>query len=68
MNKKLKEFLLKNKGVDFTISDIAEGMNISKPKAYGIIEMLEGKGYLIKTKLVGGTQFYELKRVKNEKT
>ena len=62
------EYLLEMKGLDFAVGDMTEEIGISKPRAYQIIKKLEKEGYVIKSRIVAGTQLYILnetsKRVK----
>lgn len=62
------EFILENQDLDFAIGDMAIELNISKPKAYEVINYFQAKGYVKKSRVVGKTQLYILnkqnKRVK----
>ena len=58
------EYLLENKELDFAVGDMAEELNISRPKAYEIIKKLEKEGYVKKSRVVAGTQLFLL----NEKS
>jgi predicted transcriptional regulator len=54
------ECLLQMGNLDFAIGDIAMEINISRPKAYQILNILEKQGLVIKSRRVAGTQLYEL--------
>lgn len=54
------EFMLENKGLDFSVGDIAEELSISRPKAYQIIKEIEKEGIAKKSRIVSGTQLYIL--------
>jgi hypothetical protein len=62
------EYILENQDLDFAIGDMATELNISKPKAYEVINYFEIKEYIKKSRLIGKTQLYMLnktnKRVK----
>src|SRR3989338_8698025 len=59
------EYLLENKDLDFAVSDMAELINISKPKAYEIIDEFQEKCYIKKSRLIGRTQLYILNKDNN---
>lgn len=54
------EYLLENRGLDFAIGDMAKELNISRPKAYEVIKDFEKRGFVIKKRVVSGTQLYIL--------
>jgi DNA-binding MarR family transcriptional regulator len=56
------EYILENQDLDFAIGDMAIELNISKPKAYELINYFETKGYIKKSRLVGKTQLYILNK------
>ena len=56
------EYILENQSLDFAIGDLAEEIKISRPKAYEEAKALEKKKYIIKTRIVAGTQLYGLNK------
>ena len=56
------EYVLENQSLDFAIGDLAEEIGISKPKAYEEMKKLEKEGFVIKTRIVAGTQLYGLNK------
>lgn len=68
MNNLVLEYLLENQDIDFAIGDMAKEIEISKPKAYEVINDFEEKNYVKKSRVIGKTQLYmlnkESKRIK----
>lgn len=64
---KVIEYLIEWEGFDLTITDIAKGAGIGRKNAYEIIDSLEKKGILKKTRTVGTSRFYILNK-KNDIT
>lgn len=60
-NKVLGEILVM-RNVDIAISDMAEDIGISKPKAYEIMARFEKRGIVKKTRIIGKTQLYALNK------
>lgn len=60
------EYLLENKGLDFAVGDMARELKISKPKAYELIKGFEKEGYVVKKRIVAGTQLFILNEKKSE--
>lgn len=56
------EYLLENQDLDLAVGDMAKELDISRPKAYDVIEDFEKKGYLVKSRVVGKTQLYKLNK------
>ncbi len=56
------EYLLENQDLDFAIGDMAEELDISRPKAYEVMKDFEEKGYVMKSRIVGKTQLYKLNK------
>jgi DNA-binding MarR family transcriptional regulator len=56
------EYLLEMRDMEFAVTDVAEDIGISKPKAYDILKSLEGEDIVKKTRIVGGTQLYTLNK------
>ena len=56
------EYLLENQDLDFAIGDMAEELDISRPKAYEVMKDFEGKGYVMKSRIDGKTQLYKLNK------
>jgi len=57
------EYLLENKGLDFAVGDMANELNISRPKAYELIKEFEKDKLVEKSRIVSGTQLYKLNEV-----
>lgn len=62
MDNYVLEYLLENQYLDFAVGDMAEELEISRPKAYEIIKKFEKKGYVKKTRIIGKTQLYILNK------
>lgn len=62
MDNYILEYLLENQYLDFAVGDMAEELEISRPKAYEIIKKFEKKGYVKKTRIIGKTQLYILNK------
>ena len=60
------EYLLENQDLDLAIGDLAKDVEISRPKAYAVIEDFEKEGLVKKSRVVGRTQLYLLD--KSQKT
>ena len=56
------EYMLENQSLDFAVGDLAEEVGISRPKAYKEVKELVKKDYVIKTRIVAGTQLYALNK------
>ena len=56
------QFLMETQEMDFAISDVAEDVCISRPKAYQVMEEFENKNYVKKSRVVGKTQLYRLNK------
>ena len=54
------EYILENKGLDFAIGDMAEELNISRPKAYELIKDLERENLVKTSRIISGTQLFLL--------
>lgn len=62
ISNRVLEYMLENQDMDFAVSDMAKEIEISKPKAYEIIDNYEKKGYIQKSRLVGKTQLFILNK------
>jgi hypothetical protein len=56
------EYLLETQGLDLAIGDMAKVIGISRPKAYEVMSEFEKCGYVLKSRVVGKTQFYIFNR------
>ncbi len=56
------EYLLEMRNLDFAVGDMAEEIEISRPKAYEIIKNLEKENIVKKSRTVSGTQLYILNK------
>ncbi|MBS3122508.1 winged helix-turn-helix transcriptional regulator [Candidatus Woesearchaeota archaeon] len=56
------EYLLENQFIDFAVGDMAKELDISRPKAYQIIEEFEKKEYVKKSRIIGRTQLYKINK------
>ncbi len=56
------EYLLENQDLDFAIGDMAEELDVSRPKAYEVMKDFEVKGYVMKSRIIGKTQLYKLNK------
>jgi DNA-binding IclR family transcriptional regulator len=56
------EFILTFQSGDFAVSDIAEEVKISRPKAYEYSDKFEKQGYISKSRVIGRTQLYKLNK------
>ncbi len=56
------EYLLENQDIDIAVGDMALELEISRPKAYQVINDFEEKRYIRKTRVVSGTQLYALNK------
>jgi DNA-binding MarR family transcriptional regulator len=54
------ECLLQMGNLDFAVGDIAKEIKISRPKAYQIMNNFEKQGIIIKSRIISGSQLYEL--------
>lgn len=59
---KIFDYLLDLGEIDCTISDIAEGTKITRQHVYRIIKTLMGYNIILKTRIAGGTQMYDLNK------
>ena len=50
---RMLEHLLENQDLDVAVGDMAKELDISRPKAYEVIDDFETKGYVIKSRVVG---------------
>lgn len=57
---KIIDFLLDNKGMDFTKTDIAKGAEISRASLFNYWEALESHGILQRTRSFGKTKLYTI--------
>ena len=60
LRNKVLEYMLEMGELDFAVGDLAEETDISRPKAYDIIEKLEKEGIVKKTRKVSKTRLYSL--------
>ncbi|MBI2579155.1 MAG: winged helix-turn-helix transcriptional regulator [Candidatus Aenigmarchaeota archaeon] len=58
--RKVLEFLVENRGFDYSKEEIAGGSGISRPTLYRIWPMLERNGLLQATRKYGKTQLYKI--------
>ncbi|MBI5003050.1 hypothetical protein HZC31_06715 [Candidatus Woesearchaeota archaeon] len=56
------EYLLENQDLDVAVGDMAYELTISRPKAYQVIALFEGKRYVQKSRIIGNTQLYKLNK------
>ena len=56
------EYILTFQSSDFAVSDIAEEVKISRPKAYEYANKFEKQGYIVKSRVIGRTQLYKLNK------
>ena len=54
------EYMLERGRLDFAVGDLAQEVNLSRPRAYQLIKELSNEGIIKKTRLVGRTQLYTL--------
>lgn len=59
---RVMEYLLENQDLDIAVGDLAKDTEISRPKAYEIIEDFEEKDYIQKSRVVGRTQLFLLNK------
>jgi len=59
------DFLIENKGTDFTKEDIAKGANISRASLFNYWNELENRSIIKVTKSVGKTKLYTLNSKSN---
>ena len=57
---KIVDFLVDNKGMDFTKKDIAEGAGIARASLFNYLPELEGRGIVRVTRKFGKTKLYTL--------
>ena len=57
--RKVMEFLVENRGLDYSKEEIAEGAGISRPTLYRIWNTLEKNGLVAETRKYGNTQLYK---------
>ena len=57
---KIIDFLVENKGIDFTKKEIAEGSNISRASLFNYWEELEKNGIVKITRRIGKARLYTL--------
>ena len=62
INNKFIEYIMIFRRLDFAVCDMAEELEISKPKAYQVIREFEEKGYIIKSRVIGKTQLYKVNK------
>lgn len=62
IHNRILEYLLENSDIDFAVGDMARELGISKPKAYEMIRHFEERQYIKKSRVVGRTQLYLLKK------
>ena len=55
---RILEEILTSESLDWAVGDIAKDLEISRPKAYQIIEEFKKKGYIKKSRMIGKTQLY----------
>ena len=60
------EFLLETRELDYSIGDIAKETDLNRATTYNTISELTNQGYLIKTRVISGTQLYKLDIDKKE--
>jgi DNA-binding transcriptional ArsR family regulator len=60
------DFLMEGKGIDYSITDIAEGCEVSRPTIYKILPKLIKKGVVKTTRKIGRITLYRLDE-QNEK-
>ena len=60
LRNRVLEFFLEAYFADIAVSEITDLSNISKPKAYQIIDEFIKKGFVIKSRVIGKTQMYKL--------
>lgn len=60
------DFLLEGKGIDYSITDIAEGCGVSRPTIYKILPKLVKEKVVLATRKIGNITLYRLDE-QNEK-
>lgn len=60
LRNRLIEYMLEMGKLDFAVGDLAQETNISRPKAYQIIDELLSEGMVKKARIVGRTQLFTL--------
>ncbi|HIH31647.1 TPA: hypothetical protein HA235_02980 [Candidatus Woesearchaeota archaeon] len=56
------EYFLENLGTEIAVGDMAKEIGISRPKAYQIIDELMRRNYVLKDRIIGKTQLYQLNK------
>ncbi len=56
------EYLLEMRDLDFAVGDMAEELDISRPKAYEIIKILIKENIVKKSRIISGTQLFILNK------
>ena len=59
---RLLDFLADNLEFDYTISQLSECANLSRPTVYGLVERLTKDGLLVRTRTIGRSRFYRINR------
>ena len=56
------EYFLENLGTEIAVGNMAKEIGISRPKAYQIIDELMRRNYVLKDRIIGKTQLYQLNK------
>ena len=59
---RILEYMLENQDLDFAIGNMANELNISRPKAYEVIANFMQKGFVKKSRMISKTQLYILNK------
>ena len=59
---RLLDFLADNLEFDYTISQLSEYANLSRPTVYGLVERLTKDGLLVHARTIGRSRFYRINR------
>lgn len=60
LENRILEHILICQGTDWAVGDMAKELKISRPKTYEVINQLEKKGIVKKSRIIGRTQLYTL--------
>ena len=58
--RKVLEFMIENRALDYSKEEIVEGAGISRPTLYRIWSRLENNGLVAETRKYGNTQLYKI--------
>jgi len=59
---RILDFVADNLEFDYTISQLSEHANLSRPTMYGLVERLTKDGLLVHTRTIGRSRFYRINR------